>query len=107
MPAAPQGAPEGPGSVVEKTRPKLKRPRLYKVLMLNDDYTPMEFVVRLLVELFGMSAPRAEQVMLEIHRYGIGVCGVFPREIAETKVRQVLDYASANEHPLQCTLEAA
>ena len=95
------------GAIAERVRPKLKKPPLYKVLMLNDDYTPMEFVVYLLMQLFHMSQDRAEQIMLHIHTRGLGVCGVFPREIAETKVRQTLELARKNQHPLQCTMERA
>lgn len=95
----------GTGLIVEKSRAKPKRPPLYKVLLLNDDYTPMEFVVMLLIQFFGMSQDQAEQVMIHVHTKGVGVCGVFPREIAETKVRLVMDFASENKHPLQCTLE--
>jgi ATP-dependent Clp protease adaptor protein ClpS len=95
----------GTGLIVEKSRAKPKRPPLYKVLLLNDDYTPMEFVVMLLIQFFGMSQDQAEQVMIHVHTKGVGVCGVFPREIAETKVRLVMDFAGENKHPLQCTLE--
>ena len=95
----------GTGLVAEKSKAKPKRPPLYKVLLLNDDYTPMEFVVLLLMRFFGMDQQQAERVMLHVHTKGVGVCGVFPREIAETKVRLVLDFASENQHPLQCTLE--
>ena len=93
------------GLVVEKSKPKLKKPPLYKVLLLNDDYTPMEFVVLLLMRFFGMNQEKAEQIMIHVHTKGVGVCGVFPREIAETKVRMVMDFANENQHPLQCTLE--
>ena len=96
---------KGTGLIVEKSRAKPKRPPLYKVLLLNDDYTPMEFVVMLLIQFFGMNQEQAEQVMIHVHTKGVGVCGVFPREIAETKVRLVMDFASENKHPLQCTLE--
>ena len=95
------------GQVVETTRPKAKKPPLYKVLLLNDDYTPMEFVVYLLVTLFNMDQSKAEQVMLQVHTKGVGVCGVYAREIAETKVCLVLDCAKQEQHPLQCTLEPA
>jgi len=93
--------------VVAKTRPKTKKPSLYKVLMLNDDYTPMEFVVRVLQSFFKMSIEDATRVMLHVHQRGVGVCGIFPYEVAETKVAQVMDFARKNEHPLQCTLEKA
>ena len=91
--------------LAERAKPKVKKPPLYKVLLLNDDYTPMEFVVYLLRRFFGMSTEKAEQVMIHIHTRGLGVCGVFPREIAETKVRQTLELAQQNQHPLQCTME--
>ncbi len=91
------------------TRPKVqaKKPSLYKVLLLNDDYTPMEFVVMVLQRFFNMDIERATQVMLHVHQQGVGVCGVFTYEIAETKVNQVMDAARQNQHPLQCTLEKA
>ena len=95
----------GVGMVAERAKPKLKKPPLYKVLLLNDDYTPMEFVVFLLMQFFSMSPTEAEQVMVHIHTKGLGVCGIFPREIAETKVRLTLDCAQQNHHPLQCTME--
>ena len=95
----------GTGLVAEQTKPKVKKPPLYKVLLLNDDYTPMEFVVLLLMRFFSMTQEKAEQIMLHVHTKGVGVCGVYPREIAETKVRLVMDFASENQHPLQCTLE--
>ncbi|MDE0279599.1 MAG: ATP-dependent Clp protease adapter ClpS [Gammaproteobacteria bacterium] len=97
----------GTGLIVERSKPKLKKPPMYKVLLHNDDYTPMEFVVKLLMKIFHMSQPRAEQVMLHVHTRGIGVCGVFPREIAETKVQLVIDYAMEYQHPLQCTMDLA
>ena len=78
---------------------------MYKVLLLNDDYTPMEFVVIVLVRIFGMSQEKATEVMLNVHRRGVGICGVYPFEVAETKVTQVMDLARRNEHPLQCTME--
>jgi ATP-dependent Clp protease adaptor protein ClpS len=95
------------GAVVEEARPKLKQPPLYEVLLLNDDYTPMEFVVDVLEKFFGMNRPTATRVMLEVHTQGKGVCGVFTYEIAETKVAQVTTYARDNQHPLMCTLEEA
>jgi ATP-dependent Clp protease adaptor protein ClpS len=91
--------------VVQESKPKLKRPRLYKVLLLNDDYTPMEFVVIVLEQFFAKPREQAVQIMLHVHQKGVGVCGVFPREVAETKVRMVLDFAQENQHPLQCTME--
>jgi ATP-dependent Clp protease adaptor protein ClpS len=90
-----------------KTRTRTKKPKQYKVLMLNDDYTPMEFVVMVLKRFFRMDLEQATRVMLHVHQKGVGVCGVFPYEVAETKVNQVMDYAKANQHPLQCTLEEA
>ena len=93
--------------VATRTRPKTKKPSNYKVLMLNDDYTPMEFVVLVLQQFFSMSIEDATRVMLHVHQRGVGVCGIFPYEVAETKVAQVMDFARANEHPLQCTLEKA
>ena len=97
----------GTGLIVERSKPKLKKPPMYKVLLHNDDYTPMEFVVRLLMRIFQMPQPKAEQVMLHVHTRGIGVCGVFPKEIAETKVRLVMEYAIEHQHPLQCTMDLA
>ena len=90
-----------------RTRAKPKKPRQYKVLMLNDDYTPMEFVVMVLKRFFRMDLEQATRVMLHVHQKGVGVCGVFPYEVAETKVNQVMDCARENQHPLQCTLEKA
>ena len=78
---------------------------MYKVLLLNDDFTPMEFVIVVLVRIFGMAQENAQEVMLHVHRRGVGVCGVYPFEVAETKVSQVVDFARRNEHPLQCTME--
>ena len=91
--------------VAVKTRPKTKKPSMYKVLMLNDDYTPMEFVIYVLESFFSMAHDEATQVMLHVHQKGVGVCGVFTYEIAETKVNQTMDLAQKNEHPLQCTIE--
>nr|WP_108783247.1 ATP-dependent Clp protease adapter ClpS [Pontivivens insulae] len=96
---------EGDTSVVTKTRPKTAKPPLYKVLLLNDDYTPMEFVVHVLQRFFGIDHDQAMQIMLTVHRKGVAVVAVFSREIAETKVTQVMDYAQRNQHPLQCTME--
>jgi ATP-dependent Clp protease adaptor protein ClpS len=90
-----------------KTRTKPKKPSQFKVLMLNDDYTPMEFVVMALKRFFNMDLEQATRVMLHVHQKGVGVCGIFPYEIAETKVNQVMDFARQNQHPLQCTLEKA
>ena len=93
--------------VVTRTRPKTKKPSNYKVLMLNDDYTPMEFVVLVLQRYFSMGIEDATRVMLQVHQQGVAVCGVFTYEVAETKVSQVIDFARENQHPLQCTLEKA
>jgi ATP-dependent Clp protease adaptor protein ClpS len=93
--------------IATKTRAKPKKPSQYKVLMLNDDYTPMEFVVLVLKRFFSMDLEQATRVMLHVHQRGVGVCGIFPYEIAETKVNQVMDFAKQNQHPLQCTLEKA
>jgi len=95
------------GLAVEKARPKLKPPRMYKVILLNDDYTPMEFVVQVLEHFFGMTREKATQVMLHVHTRGKGVCGVFTYDIAETKVNQVNDFSRRHQHPLLCTMEAA
>ena len=91
--------------VVVRTRPKTKKPSMYKVLMLNDDYTPMEFVVHVLERFFNKNREEATRIMLHVHQKGVGVCGVFTYEIAETKVNQVMDLAQQHQHPLQCTLE--
>jgi ATP-dependent Clp protease adaptor protein ClpS len=93
--------------VATRTRAKAKKPSLYKVLMLNDDYTPMEFVVLVLQRFFRMSLEDATRVMLHVHQKGVGVCGIFSYEVAESKVSQVIDFARQNQHPLQCTLEKA
>ena len=95
------------GSVLTKVKPKTKKPSLYKVLMLNDDYTPMEFVVHVLERFFSKTRDEATNIMLHVHQKGAGVCGVFSFEIAETKVVQVMDCARENQHPLQCTIEKA
>ena len=91
--------------VIVETKTKTKKPSMYKVLMLNDDYTPMEFVIHVLERFFAMGQEQATQIMLHVHRRGVGVCGVFPYEVAETKVTQVMDFARKHQHPLQCTLE--
>jgi ATP-dependent Clp protease adaptor protein ClpS len=96
---------DGLTGVVIETKPRTKKPSLYKVLMLNDDYTPMEFVVHVLERFFGKPREEATRIMLHVHRRGVGLCGVFTYEIAETKVTQVVDYARKHQHPLQCTLE--
>ncbi len=105
---------KGPGGggddqigIATKTRARPKKPSMFKVLMLNDDYTPMEFVVMVLKRFFHMDLEQATRVMLHVHQKGVGVCGIFPYEIAETKVNQVMDFARQNQHPLQCTLEKA
>ncbi len=99
---------EGPQTgVVEKTRAKTRRPSMYKVLLLNDDYTPMEFVVDLLQHVFHKSHDDAVEIMLNVHQNGVGLCGVYSFEIAETKVAHVAAAARQNEHPLQCTMEKA
>ena len=102
------GHDEGSGGQVglaTKTRAKPKKPSQFKVLMLNDDYTPMEFVVVSLKRFFNMDLEQATRVMLHVHQKGVGVCGIFTYEVAETKVHQVMDFARQNQHPLQCTLE--
>jgi ATP-dependent Clp protease adaptor protein ClpS len=93
------------GILLEEARPKIKRPSLYKVIMLNDDYTPMEFVVHVLETFFTMDREKATRVMLQVHTEGKAVCGVFTRDIAETKAAQVIEYAQQNEHPLVCEIE--
>ena len=91
--------------VVVKTRPKTKKPSMYKVIMLNDDYTPMEFVVHIIERFFAKSREEATQIMLHVHQRGVGICGVYTYEVAETNVTQVMDFARQHQHPLQCTLE--
>jgi ATP-dependent Clp protease adaptor protein ClpS len=103
----PPGDSDNDVGIATKTRTRTKSPSPYKVLMLNDDYTPMEFVVHVLQSIFKMSIEDATRVMLHVHQRGVGVCGIFPYEVAETKVSQVIDFARANQHPLQCTLEKA
>ena len=95
----------GQDLAVEEARPKVKQPPLYRVVLINDDYTPMEFVVDILESVFGMERTRATQVMLEVHTKGKGVCGVYNFEIAETKVAQVMSIAKQHQHPLLCTME--
>jgi ATP-dependent Clp protease adaptor protein ClpS len=92
---------------VQEAKPQLKRPPLYKVVLINDDYTPMEFVVHILEQFFAMNREKATQVMLHVHTQGKGICGVFTREVAETKVVQVNEYSRKHQHPLLCTMEAA
>ncbi len=91
--------------IIVKSKPKTKKPSMYKVLMLNDDYTPMEFVVHVLEQFFSKNRDEATRIMLHVHQRGVGICGVFTYEVAETKVTQVIDYARQHQHPLQCTLE--
>jgi ATP-dependent Clp protease adaptor protein ClpS len=93
------------GALTVKPRAKPKRPSMYKVLLLNDDYTPMEFVVHVLERVFGLSHQKAVEIMLTVHRRGVAVVGVFSFEVAETKVTQVMDLAQQHQHPLQCTME--
>ena len=96
----------GPGTaVISKTKPQTKRPSLYRVLILNDDYTPMEFVVQVLEKFFGKDHEAATRIMLHVHHHGIGECGVYTYEVAETKVTQVMDFARKHQHPLQCVME--
>ncbi len=92
-------------TVITKTKPKTQKPAMYRVLILNDDYTPMEFVVYVLEQFFNKSRDQATQIMLHVHQHGVGVCGVFTYEVAETKVAQVIDAARRHQHPLQCTME--
>ncbi|MCC6921069.1 MAG: ATP-dependent Clp protease adapter ClpS [Alphaproteobacteria bacterium] len=91
--------------IIVKTKPKTKKPSLYKVLLLNDDYTPMEFVVHILERFFSKSREESVRIMLHVHQHGVGLCGVFTYEVAETKVTQVIDFAREHQHPLQCTME--
>jgi len=93
------------GTVLEAAKSKLRPPPLYKVLLLNDDYTPMDFVVMVLQSIFGMDRERAVQIMLAVHREGRGVCGVYPKDIATSKVEQAVAYARQHQHPLQCVME--
>ena len=92
-------------AVITQTKPKTQKPSMYRVLLLNDDYTPMEFVVYVLEQFFNKSREDATRIMLHVHQKGVGVCGVYTFEVAETKVAQVMDLARRNEHPLQCTME--
>ena len=96
---------EGRTGALTLTRARTKKPSMYKVLMLNDDYTPMEFVVDVLQHIFQKTREEATQIMLHVHQKGVGICGVYTYEVAETKVTQTVDYARKNQHPLQCTLE--
>ena len=100
------GGTGNPGtSVITKVKPKTKRPNLYRVLILNDDYTPMEFVVHVLERFFQKDREAATRIMLHVHNHGVGECGVYTFEVAETKVSQVMDFARQNQHPLQCVME--
>ncbi|UXI70017.1 ATP-dependent Clp protease adapter ClpS [Tahibacter amnicola] len=95
------------GLAVEEARPEVARPPMYQVMLLNDDYTPMDFVVQILQSFFGFAYERAHEVMLHVHLRGRGVCGLYTREVAETKVTQVNEFSRANHHPLLCTMEKA
>lgn len=95
------------GTAVQEARPKLMKPPLYKVILLNDDFTPMDFVVEVLMRFFTMNEEKATQIMLHVHTRGVGVCGVFTRDVAETKVQQVNEYSRSHQHPLLCTMEEA
>lgn len=100
------GGEEGRGTaVITRTKPKAKKPSLYRVLLLNDDYTPMEFVVHVLERFFQKNREQATRIMLHVHNHGVGECGVYTYEVAETKVTQVMDFARQNQHPLQCVME--
>lgn len=101
----PDGGDDPKSGLVTKSKPKTKRPSLYKVLLLNDDYTPMEFVVLVLERFFNKTREDATRIMLHVHQKGVGICGVFTYEIAETKVARVMNFARQNQHPLQCTME--
>jgi ATP-dependent Clp protease adaptor protein ClpS len=103
-----EGGNGGPGrgtAVITRTRPKTKKPSLYRVLLLNDDYTPMEFVIHILERFFQKDREAATRIMLHVHNHGVGECGVFTFEVAETKVTQVMDFARQHQHPLQCVME--
>jgi ATP-dependent Clp protease adaptor protein ClpS len=101
-----EGGGNGPGNaVITRTKPQTKKPSLYRVLILNDDYTPMEFVVHVLERFFNKDREAATQIMLHVHHHGIGECGIFTYEVAETKVTQVMDFARKHQHPLQCVME--
>lgn len=105
-PRLPTGSDNGTGTaVITRTKPQVKRPPLYRVLLLNDDYTPMEFVIHVLERFFNKDREAATSVMLHVHHHGVGECGVYTYEIAETKVTQVMDFARKHQHPLQCVME--
>ena len=93
------------GLAVQEAKPKLKRPPLYKVILLNDDFTPMDFVIEILMDFFAMTEQKATQVMLQIHTQGVGVCGTYSKDVAETKVYIVNEYSRAHQHPLMCSME--
>ena len=99
------GGSKGDTGTITKTRPKTKKPSLYRVLLLNDDYTPMEFVVLILQDVFNKTREDAMRIMLHVHTQGVGECGIYPFEVAETKVTRVMDTARKNQHPLQCVME--
>lgn len=107
--AADEGEDAPPGraevGILTRTRNKTKKPAMYRVLLLNDDFTPMEFVVHILERFFSKNREEATEIMFQVHRRGVGICGVYTYEVAETKVSMVMDYARKNEHPLQCTME--
>ena len=105
MPKQPNHKDDNQTGVITRTEAKTKKPSLYKVLLLNDDYTPMEFVVHVLERFFGKGREEATRIMLHVHQKGVGVCGVYTFEVAETKVTQVMEFAQNHQHPLQCTLE--
>ncbi|KQT45618.1 MULTISPECIES: ATP-dependent Clp protease adapter ClpS [Methylobacteriaceae] len=111
-PVVAASTPRGPGdddrsgtAIITRTKPRAKRPSLYRVLLLNDDYTPMEFVVHVVERFFNKSHDDAYQIMMHVHQNGVGECGVFTYEVAETKVTQVMDFARKHQHPLQCVME--
>jgi ATP-dependent Clp protease adaptor protein ClpS len=105
MPKQPVHRDDNQTGVITRTDAKTKKPSLYKVLLLNDDYTPMEFVILVLERFFGKGREEATRIMLHVHQKGVGVCGVYTFEVAETKVTQVMDFARNHQHPLQCTME--
>jgi ATP-dependent Clp protease adaptor protein ClpS len=105
LPQNPTSPADPQTGVLVKTRTKTSKPSMYKVLLLNDDFTPMEFVVHVLEKFFSKTRTEATEIMLHVHRRGVGLCGVYTYEVAETKVNQVMDFARANEQPLQCTME--
>ncbi|MDD4915462.1 MAG: ATP-dependent Clp protease adapter ClpS [Methylococcales bacterium] len=94
-------------TVLQEARPQLKKPPLYKVILLNDDFTPMDFVVEILTQFFNMGEEKATQVMLQVHTQGVGVCGTYTKDVAETKVHIVNDYSREHHHPLMCAMEEA